>query len=369
MVVAGTHGKTTTAAALARALDVAGRDPSFLVGGVLRDLDTTFRLGSGDLFVIEGDEYETAFFDRNPKFLHYQPRTALLTSIEFDHAEVFRDLDAVRAAFHRFLALLPPDGRLVACADDPEVQAAAVHSPAPVAFYGLGDGPGTRARFLDAGADGMVFEIHRDGSPYGVFRSPLTGAHNLRNLTGAVEVLAGLGLQADAIGAGLAAFQGVRRRQEVRGTVRGVTVVDDFAHHPTAVRETLRALRQRFGRRRLIALFEPRTNSSRRAVFQQAYAEAFDAADRVVIAAVDHPERAPAGDRFDPERLMSDLRGRGLSASHLPSIAAVVDDLAATCRPGDVVAAMSNGAFGNVHARLLEALGRGTGEIEAAPPA
>jgi UDP-N-acetylmuramate: L-alanyl-gamma-D-glutamyl-meso-diaminopimelate ligase len=358
MVVAGTHGKTTTSALLAWVLHAAGRRPSFLVGGVLRNFDRSFDLGSGDEFVIEGDEYETAFFDRGPKFLHYRPRTAILTSVEFDHAEMYRDLEAVKVAFRAFVALVPEDGRLIVCADDPNTAEIAKLSRAPVETYGIDEGVLWHGRPMRADDDGVDIEITRNATLFLRGRIPLFGPHNLRNVLAVTAAAAGRGVSAAAIAEGLGSFAGVRRRQEVRGEAAGVTVLDDFAHHPTAVRLTLQGLRQQYASRRIWAIFEPRTNTTRRSVFQNEYAEAFGAADRVVVAAVDHPERAPEGERFSAERLVADLESRGAWAQYLPSVDAIIERLRREARSGDVVVLMSNGAFGGIHARLLEALAR-----------
>ena len=225
-------------------------------------------------------------------------------------------------------------------------------------WYGIGDGPGTRSTLLEAGPDGMVFSVNRNGSPHGPFRSPMVGEHNLRNLTAVVEVLAGLGVEDATLTQALASFEGIKRRQEIRGCADGVTVVDDFAHHPTAVRETLRGLRLRHTGGRLVAVFEPRTQSSRRAIFQKDYAAALAEADRVIVAAVHDPERVPSDDRLDAGRLAADLKKSGTPAQHIPGVAEIVADLAATSRPGDVIAVLSNGAFGGIHQLLLDALGR-----------
>jgi UDP-N-acetylmuramate: L-alanyl-gamma-D-glutamyl-meso-diaminopimelate ligase len=358
MVVAGTHGKTTTSALLAWVLHAAGRRPSFLVGGVLRNFDRSFDLGDGEEFVIEGDEYETAFFDKGPKFLHYRPRTAILTSVEFDHAEMYRDLDAVKSAFRRFVALVPRDGRLIVCADDPNALEIAATCGAPVETYGIEEGAAWRGRPVRSDEDGLEIDVTHDGAPFLHVTTPLFGPHNLRNILAVIAAAASRGVPSAAIAAGLASFAGVRRRQEVRGEVSGVTVLDDFAHHPTAVRLTLEGLRQKYGRRRLWAVFEPRTNTTRRNVFQREYGEAFGPADRVIVAAVDHPERVPAAERFSAERLVEDLSARGQSAGYLASVDAIIDRLSREARPGDVIVLMSNGAFGGIHARLLEALRR-----------
>jgi len=357
LVVAGTHGKTTTAALLAWVLESAGRRPSFLVGGVLSNFNRSFGLGDGEEFVIEGDEYETSFFDKGPKFLHYQPRTGILTSVEYDHAEMFSNLEAVKEAFRRFAALVPREGLLVFCEDDPNVrEVVAAAATCPLASYGTSEGPAWQGRILCADDEGMEFEVRREGRPYGRFRSPLSGVHNLRNMLAVTAAAAARGVDPNAIGTGLRTFKGVRRRQEVRGVAGGVTVIDDFAHHPTAVRLTLDGLRQRYAGRKIWAIFEPRTNTSRRSVFQQEYAAAFDSADRVIIAAVDHPERAPEGQRFSPEDLVHDLRARGREADYVAGVGEIVARTVTDARNGDVVVVMSNGAFGGVHSKLLEAL-------------
>ncbi len=358
IVITGTHGKTTTAALMAWVLTVAGRKPSFLIGGVLRNFDCSYALGSGEEFVIEGDEYETSFFDKGSKFLHYRPRTAVVTSVEFDHAEMFKSLDAVKDAFRQFVPLVPREGLLAVCGDDSNALEVTVDAIAERVVYGLNPDCRWRGRVLSAGPEGMHIEVLRDGMLFGSFTTTMFGVHNLRNILAVSAVASALGVDAAAVGEALKRFQGVRRRQEVRGVAGGVTVIDDFAHHPTAVRLTLDGLRQRYAAQKLWAIFEPRTNTSRRSVFQQEYARSFDSADRVVIAAVDHPERAPEGQRFEPESLVADLRRRGRDAHYVPEVAAIVDFVAHEARPEDVVVVMSNGAFGGIHAKLLEALTR-----------
>lgn len=356
IVVAGTHGKTTTSALMAWVLTAAGRDPSFLVGGVLRNFGRSYGLGRGEDFVIEGDEYETAFFDKGPKFLHYRPETAILTSVEYDHAEMYPDLESVKAAFRKLVALVPQGGLLVSCSDDPNVREVVSGAASRSVPYGLSRGPGWRGHVLASGPEGMEIEIGRDGRRYGVFRTPMTGLQNLRNILSVVAVADARSIPAEAVGKGLESFAGVKRRQEVRGEAGGVLVIDDFAHHPTAVRLTLGGTRDRYQGRRLWAVFEPRTNTTRRSVFQEEYATSFDAADRIVIAAVDHPERAPEGQRFSAERLVADLEARGKDAAYIPAVPDIVAHLKAAAKPGDVVMVMSNGAFGGIHDRLLEAL-------------
>jgi len=356
IVIAGTHGKTTTSALMAWVLTAGGRDPSFLVGGVLRNFGRSYGLGRGTDFVIEGDEYETAYFDKGPKFLHYRPRTAILTSVEFDHAEMYPDLPSVKAAFRRFVTLLPPDGLLVWCDDDMNVREVVTAGRCPRQPYGVGRGDGWRGKVRATDPEGMEIEVQRDGRPFGIFRTPMTGHHNLRNILGVVAAAHHRGLEASAIGEGLKTFAGVKRRQEVRGNAAGILVVDDFAHHPTAVRETLAGMRDRYRGRRLWAIFEPRTNTTRRSVFQDDYARSFDDADRIVIAAVDHPERAPEGQRFSVDRLVKELLGRGKDAILIPAVPEIVTHVAQRAEPGDVLLVMSNGAFGGIHDQLLQAL-------------
>ncbi|HEU5182326.1 MAG TPA: UDP-N-acetylmuramate:L-alanyl-gamma-D-glutamyl-meso-diaminopimelate ligase [Candidatus Polarisedimenticolia bacterium] len=358
VVIAGTHGKTTTSALMAWVLKEAGRDPSWLVGGVLSGEDRSFHLGRGSHFVIEGDEYESAYFDKGSKFLHYRPRTAILTSVEFDHAEMFTDLEAVKKTFAAFIALIPADGALVSCADGPLVRELSAACRGRRIDYGVREKATWVGRTRKATQDGILFDVFRGNERFASYTSPMTGNHNLQNILGVTAAASHLGLGPEEIGKGLASFPGVRRRQEIRGVTRGVTVVDDFAHHPTAVHGTIGALAERYAGHRLWAVFEPRTNTTRRAVFQQEYAEAFDQADLVLIAAVDHPERAPAGDRFSAEGLVEDLKRRGIEARYSPGVPAIVEIIAAEARDGDVVLIMSNGSFGGIHQKLLDALAR-----------
>ncbi len=363
LVVAGTHGKTTTTAICTWLLERAGRVPGYLVGGVPANLDRTARAcgaapGVPRHFVVEGDEYDTAFFDKRPKFLHYRPRTAIVTSVEFDHADIYRDLDHVKTAFRSFVELLPPDdGCLVAYWADPEVCDVAAAAGCEVRRYGPDCPWDGRILDVDPQAGTMRFEVRHAGRPYGAFTSCMVGDHNLWNQVGAVAALDREGLGPAEMAEGFATFRGIRRRQEVIGEPGGVTVIDDFAHHPTAVRVTLDALRLRFGGRRLWAVFEPRSNTSRRAVFQRAYAEAFDRADVVVIADPGRVDAMPDTERFHPAVLVEALLARGLEAHHVPSPPEIAATIAANAMPGDVVAILSNGGFGGLNGRLLEALG------------
>jgi UDP-N-acetylmuramate: L-alanyl-gamma-D-glutamyl-meso-diaminopimelate ligase len=364
LVVAGTHGKTTTASLASFVLTDAGRDPSFLVGGVPINFGRSWRLGKSPLFVVEGDEYDTAFFDKGSKFLHYRPKTAIVTSVELDHVDIFASLDAIKESFRQFVRLIPNDGLLVVAADSPGALEVAQAAGCRVETYVVSDREHRehkadwQARVIAARTGGRtLFEVSRHDKPFGVFDTALPGSYNLANCVSVVAACAGLGLSAEEIGRGLRRFAGVRRRQEVRGVAQGVTIVDDFAHHPTAVRETLRALRRRYGGGRLIAIFEPRSATSRRAVFQREYADAFAAADETIIGAVNHPEKAPVGDRFDPERLAADLRGKGVAARYVPAVDQIVEQVTSNAAAGDTVVVMTSGGFEGIHDKLLARLG------------
>jgi UDP-N-acetylmuramate: L-alanyl-gamma-D-glutamyl-meso-diaminopimelate ligase len=362
IVVAGTHGKTTTTALTAWMADGAGLNPGYLVGGVVVGWDRTARAGGGGHFVIEGDEYDTAFFDKEPKFLHYRARTAILTSVEFDHADIYRDLDHVQESFRKLVAGMPADGLLIARWDSPTVREVCADAPCEVWGYGPGQDWDGRVDSVDHDAGTMTFTVLRDRAPVGRFVSCMVGEHNLYNQVAAVAALVREGCAPADLAAALASFRGIKRRQEIRGEPGGVTVLDDFAHHPTAVRVTLEALRLRFGGRRLWAIFEPRSASSRRRVFQSAYAAAFDAADLTIIAPLYDPSRIAEEERLDPAALAAGVRARGREASHLPDVDAIVAAVAANAVEGDVVAVLSNGGFGGLHDKLIAALALRFGE-------
>jgi UDP-N-acetylmuramate: L-alanyl-gamma-D-glutamyl-meso-diaminopimelate ligase len=359
IVVAGTHGKTTTSSLLAHVLTDAGRDPSFLIGGVPTNFRQSWRLGAGGDFVVEGDEYDTAFFDKGSKFLHYRPQIALLTSVEFDHADIFRDEEAVRAAFRKFVALIPEDGLLVACAASPGAMEVARGARCQVLSYGR---PGSGADWtfeVAARATGgrTTLDIARRGERVGAVDTNLPGIYNHENLIGVIAVAVGIGVELPAIARAVRGFLGVRRRQEVRGVARGVTVVDDFAHHPTAIRETILALKGRFGPGKLIAAFEPRSATSRRNVFQAQFVDALSVADEVVLAPLYAPEKVPESERLDVERLAGELRREDVPARVIPTTDATVAHIAERAAPGDTVLVMSSGDFGGLHDRLLARLG------------
>jgi UDP-N-acetylmuramate: L-alanyl-gamma-D-glutamyl-meso-diaminopimelate ligase len=358
IVIAGTHGKTTTTALTGWLLTHGGADPSVLVGGIARNFGrggSSYRVGSGRDFVIEGDEYDSAFFDKTAKFLKYLPDIAVINNIEFDHADIYADLDAVRLAFRRLVTLVPRHGLLLLGADSPlaaDLRAAAVSD---VETFGLSDAADWQAHALEAQGASTAFRLRRRGEAFGRFVVPLVGEHNVRNAAAAIAVGARIGLSAETMAGGLREFLGVKRRLEVVGVEHGVTVFDDFAHHPTAIAETLAGLRAAHPDARIWAVFEPRSASSCRRVFQDAFAGAFGPADEVVLAPV-FRSSLPEDQRLSIPQLVDDLRARGQTARAAASVDAIVDAIAAEHRPGDLVVLMSNGGFGGIHQKLLRAL-------------
>ncbi len=358
VVVVGTHGKTTTTALVGALLHHAGRDPSFLVGGVTRDFESNFRLGAGPHFAVEGDEYDTAYFDKGPKFLHYHPRTAIFTSCELDHADIYRDEAHYEAAFDRFADLLPADGFLAACASYRSVLRIARRARCDVETYAVNASADWEARRLELRPDGAHFDLVRAGRSLGRARLAVGGEHNVENALGVAAAALRLGLSPEEIAAGFAAFRGVKRRQEVRGAAGGVTVIDDFAHHPTAVAKTLQAVRGTFPTGRILACFEPRSNTSRRNLHQREYVTAWPCASEVYILRPAPTDRVPEQERLDVDRLAREITASGPPARACASVEEMVDAVARSARPGDVVLAMSNGAFGGVWDKLLAALER-----------
>ncbi len=359
LVVAGTHGKTTTSTLLAHVLAEAGRDPSFLIGGVPVNFRQSFRLGSGEDFVVEGDEYDTAFFDKKSKFLHYRPKLAILTSVEYDHADIFPDEAAVKDAFREFVALIPPDGDLVVCAASAGAMEVAKSARCRVTSYGR---PGFDAEWTfevsgrTAGGR-MNLRLARQGRVVGTLETGLPGVHNLENLMGVVAASSRLGVEIPTVARAMQRFLGVKRRQEVVGVAAGVTVIDDFAHHPTAIRETLAALSGRHGPGKLIVAFEPRSATSRRSVFQRDFVDALAVADEVVLAPLHAPEKVPEGDRLDVERLAADLRSEDTPARVIATVDGAVSHIADRAAPGDTVVIMTSGDYGGLHDKLLARLG------------
>jgi UDP-N-acetylmuramate: L-alanyl-gamma-D-glutamyl-meso-diaminopimelate ligase len=358
VVVAGTHGKTTTTSLTGWLLTAGNLDPTVLVGGIALNFGeqgSSYRVGAGGHFVVEGDEYDSAYFDKTAKFLKYLPEIAVVGNIEFDHADIYADLDAVVLAFRRLVNLVPRSGLLLLGADSPHALALKERAVSPVETFGLAVDATWRADGISH-RDGITrFVVLRDGRPFGEFASPLLGVHNVRNALAAIAVGARAGLSAATLADGLARFRGIKRRLETVGVARGVTVLDDFAHHPTAVHETLAALRTGYPSRRIWAVFEPRSASSCRRVFQDDFARAFGAADEVVVAAV-FRSTLPEAERLSDEQLVADLRTRGQRARSIPEVDDIVRALAAEAREGDVVVLMSNGGFGGIHGKLLRAL-------------
>ena len=354
-VVAGTHGKTTTTGLLVHLLRHAGLDPGFLVGGVMENTGESYALGSDAPFVVEGDEYDSAYFDKRPKFLHYRPQSAIVTSLEFDHADIFVDRDDYRGAFEAFVGLLPGDGHLALCGDAPAVRALADHTSASVHTYGLAPHNDVHAEGLTPTDGGLSFTL-RLGRHSEDVHLPLLGRHNVQNALGAALLARHEGVSPPTIAAGLASFGGMKRRQQVRGCPNDVLVVDDFAHHPTAVEATVQAFHTTHPDRRIVAIFEPRSNTSRRTRFEAAYGAAFDAADRVFLKTppVRHNDDADA--MLDPGAVAETIRDRGVRAEVFETVDAVLPTLTDTLQPGDVALLMSNGSFGGLPERLPEAL-------------
>jgi UDP-N-acetylmuramate: L-alanyl-gamma-D-glutamyl-meso-diaminopimelate ligase len=361
LAIAGTHGKTTTTSIAAWVMDQGGLNPAFLIGGVAQNFGSSFRVSESDYFVIEADEYDTAYFDKGPKFMHYLPELAIVNNIEFDHADIYRDLDAVKLAFRRFMNLVPANGRLIAGWDSPHVRAV-VESFGPRLFtnvetFGTSEDAKWQVRNADFSGGLSKFEVFREGQAWGNFETPLLGEFNLLNCLAVIIAADAWGVSREQIKDALATFKNVKRRAEVRGERKGIVVIDDFAHHPTAVRETLRALRSRYGDRRLVAIFEPRSWSSRLAVFQDDYANAFAAADYVVIASVfDSHKVTEKGRALDTDELIAAISQHGKPAFALPDADRIVTHIVPELHTGDVVAIMSNGGFGGIHDKILAAL-------------
>jgi UDP-N-acetylmuramate: L-alanyl-gamma-D-glutamyl-meso-diaminopimelate ligase len=358
IVIAGTHGKTTTTALAGWLLVHAGVDPSILVGGIARNLGndgSSYRLGKGRDFVIEGDEYDSAFFDKTAKFLKYLPDIAVINNVEFDHADIYADLDAVRLAFRRLVNLVPRSGLLLLGADSPDAAALRKVAVSPVESFGFAEAADWRAADVSVSPSGQSFDVWHAGARFATIALPLFGAHNVRNALAAIAVAHAVAIPASTIAEGLTRFQGVKRRLEIFGEAGGVTVYDDFAHHPTAIAETLAGLRAASPHRRMWAVFEPRSASSSRRVFQQDFARAFGPADEVIIAPVFRTSLSE-GERLSPQQLVADLTGAGQRARYTSSLEEIVTIIARERKAGDLVVFMSNGGFGGIHQKMLQAL-------------
>ena len=356
ILVTGTHGKTTTSAIVSWILHEAGLDPTFFVGGILKNFMSNYRLGKGDHVIIEGDEYDTAFFDKGPKFLHYNPFMAILTSVEFDHADIFKDLEEVRYAFDRFLSALSGNNTLFAFDDDENIRDLIQDRICPVVCYGKNELSDWNLGSHSIEPPWTIFEVFNEDRHFGTFKSKLVGRHNLFNTLSAIAVAEKLEIPKRIITGAIESFKGVKRRQEIRGEKRGITVIDDFAHHPTAVRETISAVKPFFTHGRLVAVFEPRTNSSKRNVFQNIYPLSFQKADIICIRKPSAMEKIPPNERFSSEKLVSDLIDSGKEAYSFSNTDLIIDFLVQSTRSGDVILIMSSGGFDNIHERLLTAL-------------
>ena len=359
VVVTGTHGKTTATSMIGWILTHAGKDPSVLVGGVARNLGGSIRLGRGEHFVIEGDEYDTAFFDKTPKFLHYAARTLLLTSCEFDHADIYASLEQIQGEFRKLVAAVPEDGRIIAASDAESVREVLDGARAMVEGYGFRDPALWRVSDIAFDSDGTSFTLWKENRRMSRIRLPLYGRHNVENAVGAVAVSDALGVEPERAAEALEEFQGVRRRQELRGDENGFAVIDDFAHHPTSVRETLAAIRASYPERKLWAVFEPRTNTSRRRYFEAEFSKALSGADAIILAGVFRPEQIPEEERLRPERIVGELEQSGLEARFLPDVDDIIEYLVRGRTGADVALIMSNGGFGGIWDRLLARLKQG----------
>jgi UDP-N-acetylmuramate: L-alanyl-gamma-D-glutamyl-meso-diaminopimelate ligase len=356
VVVAGTHGKTTSTSLVAWVLDRAGTRPGFLVGGIPKNFGSSYRIGDGDIFVIEGDEYDTAYFDKGPKFLHYLPEVVVLGNVEYDHADIYSDLNAITVAFERLVNLIPRRGLLVVGAESATAEKIAGKARCGVETFSATGSATWRVRDVESVEAGRRFTIIHEGLDYAAAEGPFWGRAAIGNALAAVAVGHWFDLSASEIAEGIRGFQGVRRRLEIFGNYRGITVVDDFAHHPTAIRETIRASRLRWPGRRLWAVFEPRSFTARSTTFQKEMPDALREADRVVLAAVFSSARLPREQELSEERVIDDLRQRGVEAWFCPTVDRIVAHLVTHIAEGDVVLVMSNGDFGGLHQKLMKAL-------------
>jgi UDP-N-acetylmuramate: L-alanyl-gamma-D-glutamyl-meso-diaminopimelate ligase len=357
IVVAGTHGKTTTTSLMSWVAQTQGVKPGFLIGGIPKNFSKSFQNPEGNYFVIEGDEYDTAFFDKVPKFVHYRPKHVILTSIEFDHADIYADLNAVKAAFAKLMELLPKEGTLVFCAEEKNVvETASKTRAAKKISYGIESGE-YQARITEMSESGTRFELLQNGKSTGrTYQMKMGGRYNVLNALAVIAMSDALGFASGKTSEALATFEGVKRRQEVLGEPGGVLVIEDFAHHPTAVRETVKGIQAKYPGRRFFSVFEPRSATSRRKVFQRDYVEAFSEAHEILIAKAFDQSKIDEGNRFSSEELIEDLKKRGKSAKVFDSADQIVADLVERSRPGDGILIMSNGGFDGIYQKLLSAL-------------
>lgn len=352
IVVAGTHGKTTTTSMLAWIFQMAGRNPSFLIGGVAENFGSSFALKQSRHFVLEGDEYDTAFFDKGPKFLHYFPDSVILTSVEFDHADIYKDLDSVKTVFKRLVNLVPRSGYIVAYDNPPNVDECISRAFCKVERYGMREGSAWRVRNLKFTETETSWTLEREGRNWAELRMSLAGEYNVLNASAAAAMAARYDIPPEVIAEALAAFKSVKRRLELKAEVAGISIIDDFAHHPTAIAETLKALRTRYKGRRLWAVLEPRSNTLRRNVFFQELAASLALADEIVVATVFKAEAIPESERLSTAKLVKELKRGGHRARECKNANAIVESIVPELREGDVVAILSNGGFGGIYEKL-----------------
>lgn len=356
LVVAGTHGKTTTTSMLSWIFQCAGLEPSFLIGGIAENFGSSFQLGSGKYFILEGDEYDTAFFDKGPKFLHYFPDAVILTSVEFDHADIYKDLDAVETAFKRLVNLVPRRGRIIAFDTRDSLERCLARAFCPVERYGCSVRAGWQIANLNLQPTRSSWSVLRGGKPWADFEFPLGGEYNVWNATAAAALAADYGITKEGIVGALKTFKSVKRRLEVRATINGVTIIDDFAHHPTAIAGTLTALRSRYPGSRLWAILEPRSNTLRRNILQNDLVKSLSLADEVVVASVFKSEAIPPAERLDLVAVAAAIQSHGRRARIISSVEGIVQLIAPEMGPGDVVAILSNGGFEGIYEKLPERL-------------
>ncbi len=352
IVIAGTHGKTTTTSMLAWIFQHAGKDPSFLVGGIAENFGSSFALRQGKHFIIEGDEYDTAFFDKGPKFLHYFPQAVILTSVEFDHADIYKDLEAVKTAFKRLVNLVPRKGKIVAYDSDANVDECLAKAFTPVERYGLREDSFWRITDLQFAPGQTTWQVLREGQSWHNFEFALAGEYNVLNATAAAAMASHYGIESAVIAEALKSFRSVKRRLEIRAEVEGITIIDDFAHHPTAIAATLKALRTRYPAARLWAIFEPRSNTLRRKVLQKDLIASLSMADQVVITSIFKPEAVPENERLTTSSVVNGIKKNGKPAREMPDADAIVEAISPELQSGDVVAILSNGGFGGIYEKL-----------------
>ncbi|MGE5324128.1 MAG: UDP-N-acetylmuramate:L-alanyl-gamma-D-glutamyl-meso-diaminopimelate ligase [Actinomycetota bacterium] len=352
IVIAGTHGKTTTTSMLAWIFQHAGKDPSFLIGGIAENFGSSFALRQGKHFILEGDEYDTAFFDKGPKFLHYFPQAIILTSVEFDHADIYKDLDAVKTAFKRLVNLVPGKGKIIAYDADANVDECLTRAFTPVERYGLREDSFWRITDLEFAADRTTWQVLREGQPWCSFDFALAGEHNVLNATAAAAMASHYGIEPAVIAEALRLFKSVKRRLEIKAEIDGITMIDDFAHHPTAIAATLKALRTRYPSARLWAIFEPRSNTLRRKVLQKDLIASLSLADEIVITSIFKPEAVPENERLATSSVVNGVKKNSKRAREFPDADAIVEAIGPELQSGDVVAILSNGGFGGIYEKL-----------------